>query len=171
MATRDYVGPGITVHWDGARCIHAERCTTGAPTVFDRTARPWVDLDGADAARVAEVIDRCPSGALSYTRTDGVPDGRRGRGAEEDPARSIAADPDATTSPGAAGGAAPTTVTITPRRNGPLAVTGPVLLTRPDGTTEVAPRLVLCRCGHSADKPNCDGSHARVGFVAPGVAP
>jgi uncharacterized Fe-S cluster protein YjdI len=92
MATRDYVGIGVTVHWDGDRCFHSERCMKGLPTVFDEAARPWVTLDGADAAAVAAVIDTCPSGALSYTRTDGAPNGRRGRAANEDPAASVAAD-------------------------------------------------------------------------------
>ncbi len=27
--------------------------------------------------------------------------------------------------------------------------------------------LALCRCGHSSQKPMCDGTHAKVGFKAP----
>lgn len=29
-------------------------------------------------------------------------------------------------------------------------------------------KLALCRCGHSENKPFCDGSHKQVGFVAAG---
>ena len=52
--------------------------------------------------------------------------------------------------------------------DGPLVVHGTVDLTDRDGgllSCETGP--TLCRCGHSANKPFCDGSHARVGFCAP----
>jgi uncharacterized Fe-S cluster protein YjdI len=94
MAAKDYAGTGITVHWDSDRCFHSMRCMRGQPAVFDESARPWVNLDGAHADVVAAVIDTCPSGALAYTRTDGTPNGRRGRAPLEDPARSTAADPE-----------------------------------------------------------------------------
>ncbi len=29
-------------------------------------------------------------------------------------------------------------------------------------------QAALCRCGHSENKPMCDGSHQRVGFQAAG---
>jgi uncharacterized Fe-S cluster protein YjdI/CDGSH-type Zn-finger protein len=167
--TREYVGDGITVHWDSGRCIHSGNCWHGAPTVFRLAARPWVHLDGADANEVARVVDTCPSGALTYTRTDGTPNGRRGRGAGEDPTAARAADSEMPQEPTAQRTAA-TLAIITPQANGPLSVKGPVGLTRPDGSTQVAQRLLLCRCGHSASKPNCDGSHSRVGFTAPGVS-
>lgn len=61
--------------------------------------------------------------------------------------------------------------TITPRRNGPLLVEGPVTLVAADGSVETVDRVFLCRCGSSADKPQCDGAHKRTGFEAPGVAP
>lgn len=28
-------------------------------------------------------------------------------------------------------------------------------------------KVSLCRCGHSANKPYCDGTHKSVGFIAP----
>src|SRR2546422_5719270 len=62
---------------------------------------------------------------------------------------------------------------ITPKPNGPLIVEGPVKIVTPDGRElAVPPRkdgrpaevVVLCRCGGSATKPFCDGSHKRNGF-------
>jgi CDGSH-type Zn-finger protein len=56
---------------------------------------------------------------------------------------------------------------ITVRTNGPLLVKGPVVLEDPSGRLfglSGRESIVLCRCGHSENKPFCDGSHNRVGF-------
>jgi len=59
-------------------------------------------------------------------------------------------------------------LTITPYKNGPLGVAGPVeILTGTGRTIDRVEGTALCRCGHSGRKPYCDGSHARVGFTAP----
>lgn len=50
--------------------------------------------------------------------------------------------------------------------NGPLQLEGALLV-----AGEPATRAHLCRCGRSADKPWCDGSHARSGFAADGELP
>ena len=70
---------------------------------------------------------------------------------------------------GGDGGGGP--AVVVPRCDGPLLVEGPVVLTAPDGSTTVHDRLFLCRCGHSGDKPLCDGTHKRIGFSAPGRPP
>ena len=38
-----------------------------------------------------------------------------------------------------------------------------------DGEAVEKAQIALCRCGHSANKPFCDGSHKAAGFTAPEV--
>jgi CDGSH-type Zn-finger protein/uncharacterized Fe-S cluster protein YjdI len=56
---------------------------------------------------------------------------------------------------------------IDPQTNGPLRVRGNLEITT--GTGRVVARVTstyLCRCGGSANKPFCDGSHAKIGFTS-----
>ncbi|MFI7603453.1 CDGSH iron-sulfur domain-containing protein [Actinoplanes sp. NPDC049681] len=54
---------------------------------------------------------------------------------------------------------------IEPAPDGPYLVSGLDQLTDHLGVEEpVPPQLALCRCGASASKPICDGTHARTGF-------
>lgn len=62
-----YVGEHSTVSFDSALCQHAAECVHGAPGVFDTSARPWINPDGAPANEVAGVVGRCPSGALRWS--------------------------------------------------------------------------------------------------------
>lgn len=65
-------------------------------------------------------------------------------------------------------------VTIQVRENGPLKVTGPVTIVDAEGREFALPAgssIVLCRCGHSRNKPFCDTTHKQVGFIAEDTAP
>lgn len=58
-------------------------------------------------------------------------------------------------------------VEILCRNNGPLRVSGDFVLSDPEGNAfDLGGRtaISLCRCGHSENKPFCDGAHRRVGF-------
>ena len=63
-------------------------------------------------------------------------------------------------------------VVITPYRDGPLLVRGPVLVVDQDGNEIETGRdpVALCRCGKSRMRPFCDGSHKLVRFRAPSAA-
>ncbi|HSS92900.1 MAG TPA: (4Fe-4S)-binding protein [Candidatus Dormibacteraeota bacterium] len=134
-----YRGQDIEVSFDLDICIHVAECLRGQPRVFQLNRRPWALPDMAAADEVAEVIKRCPSGALLYRRLDDGP--------QEEPDKRT---------------------TITPMRNGPLLVSGPIEVRREDGTVETLPRATLCRCGESQHKPFCDNRHIAIGFRAPG---
>ncbi len=54
---------------------------------------------------------------------------------------------------------------ITPFVNGPLHITGTLELKNHHGELLAATEeLYLCRCGHSNNKPYCDGEHKKIGF-------
>jgi uncharacterized Fe-S cluster protein YjdI/CDGSH-type Zn-finger protein len=140
---RVYANDAIEVHWEPKLCIHVQNCVRGLARVFDPERRPWVDVDAADPDAVAATILACPTGALHFRRVDG--------GAQEEP------EPE---------------TTVEARPNGPLFVRGHVRIVGEDGRLiREDTRLALCRCGASANKPFCDGSHRRIGFTtAPAAA-
>jgi CDGSH-type Zn-finger protein/uncharacterized Fe-S cluster protein YjdI len=136
-----YDGRAITVSYDVKRCIHVRECVRGLPNVFDPDKRPWIAPDDAAAEELAEVITRCPTGALHFDRKDG--------GWEE---------------------TAPGENSVTVSADGPLYVHGDVEVTDEDGTVALADtRIAFCRCGASANKPLCDNSHRDIDFEAPGT--
>jgi uncharacterized Fe-S cluster protein YjdI len=59
------------VFYDRARCRHYAECVRGLHDVFDPARRPWIRADLAAATDIAEVIRRCPTGALHYRLAEG----------------------------------------------------------------------------------------------------
>lgn len=54
---------------------------------------------------------------------------------------------------------------VNPLNDGPLMLVGPVEITAGSGrTVQRTEKCFLCRCGGSARKPFCDGSHRAIGF-------
>ena len=138
MAAREYAGKQVVVSFDAARCIHAAECVRGAPEVFDPDGKPWIQPDNGDAQAIAAVVRRCPTGALSMRFVDG----------------SRAEQPD---------DAASATLVA----DGPIYLRGRVLISGgAHASLAEYTRVALCRCGASANKPFCDGSHKKIGFVA-----
>ena len=110
-----YTGDGINVYFDAQRCLHFAECVRGLPAVFDVKQRPWIQPGNASADEVAEVVRRCPSGALHYVLHDGP-----------------AETPDH-----------PTRVEFV--EGGPITLRGELELTTPDGTiSEVRAALCRC---------------------------
>lgn len=157
-------GAGLTLSFDGARCIHARFCVLGAPKVFLANVKgPWLHPDAMRVEDLAAIAHNCPSGAITYRRKDGGPDET-----------------------------APPVNLIRIRENGPLAVHANIQLRHHaseddagdggarnagDGAANAASnkqrdfdvfRATLCRCGASANKPFCDGSHHTIHFAASG---
>lgn len=131
---RRYEGDAIVVTYESGRCIHAEKCIQGLRSVFDPDRRHWIDPAAEPPARIAEVVMRCPTGALHFERRDGGPE-------EPLPARN--------------------TVTVAP--DGPLYLRGELEIETSGGVVRDT-RAALCRCGTSKTKPFCDGSHRPAGF-------
>jgi CDGSH-type Zn-finger protein len=105
----------------------------------DRFTGVWQMLGDPDPAvreQMGRMVELCPSGRLAWADSADAPEHERSYEPE-----------------------------IGVFRNGPLFVRGGVRVVGADGQPfEVRNRQVLCRCGHSQNKPFCDGSHKLVGF-------
>jgi CDGSH-type Zn-finger protein/uncharacterized Fe-S cluster protein YjdI len=56
-------------------------------------------------------------------------------------------------------------LSILPETDGPIQLQGNVTIVNADGKTIFAgDEVQLCRCGHSSQKPFCDGTHETIGF-------
>lgn len=138
--TKKYTNGEVTVVWKPQVCIHSTICwkaATGLPEVFNPSKRPWIELEAADTERIVEQVKKCPSGALSYYYNDETKE-----------------KVEVTTQ---------TEVEVTP--NGPLLVYGNITIRDAAGNETKRHKVTaFCRCGHSQNKPYCDGSHVRQGF-------
>ena len=128
-----YEGTRIFVKDDRSVCIHAGFCGNRITNVWKMTQDSH---DTQVRARIMSMIERCPSGALSYSlEVDGEN-----------------LEPDL-----------PVEIAITP--DGALWVSGEIPIERADGQPlDVRNRVTLCRCGGSNNKPLCDGTHKKIGF-------
>lgn len=68
--TKRYTNGEVTVVWQPDLCVHSGICARGLPLVFSPSRRPWIELQHADAATITALVDRCPSGALSWLRNE-----------------------------------------------------------------------------------------------------
>lgn len=133
---KEYSNGEITVVWQAKKCIHAAECVKALPQVYNPKERPWIKIDNATTAALKDQIAKCPSGALSYYMN----------GEENQEATALE-----------------TKVEVL--ENGPLLVFGTLKVTDKVGNTETKNKTTaFCRCGHSANKPYCDGSHIKAEF-------
>ncbi|NOZ10247.1 MAG: hypothetical protein GXP09_04285 [Gammaproteobacteria bacterium] len=130
-----YVGEKITVLFNGAACAHAAHCINDLPSVFKTDADIWIQPDSTSVKELIDQIEKCPSGALSYSIN----------GEEK---KNLQSNPN-----------------VTVLKDGPYAVVGGIDLVGQEWCDGVSNECyVLCRCGASKNKPFCDGSHAVIGF-------
>jgi CDGSH-type Zn-finger protein len=131
----NYVGKQITIHDNRGICAHAGYCTDTLASVFRMKQEPWIDPDTASVEEIVATIQKCPSGALSYSIDD-----VENRDRDGEPAIFVAP-------------------------NGPYVVSGGADLGATPLAEEASEEhFTLCRCGASKNKPFCDGSHWYVEF-------
>ena len=133
-------GRDVTITFDGKRCVHSRNCVLSHPEVF--VPNQPGDWIFPDAASAEAVL------RLGLNCPSGAIRVARNDGA------------DSSDTP-------PVVNLMRVRENGPLAFEAPLLVR---GIPEPTPRATLCRCGASANKPYCDGSHTASGFLASGEA-
>jgi len=131
----DYVGKKIIIHDNRGICSHSGICTDNLASVFKLKEEPWINPVGAEAKEIIKIVEKCPSGALSYS-IDSV----EHRNLDREPLIKVSKD-------------------------GPYYLEGGIELKdshQMEGASKE--HYTLCRCGASKNKPFCDGNHWNVKF-------
>ncbi len=138
-AKKEYTNGEVTIVWKPRTCIHSGICVKGLPEVFKPREKPWVKIDAAASEELIKQVEECPSGALSYyMNEDGKP-------LQKESVSNIR-------------------IEVLP--DGPLLVHGALEVCLKDGNTENKIKATaFCRCGHSDNKPYCDGAHRKHNFT------
>lgn len=126
----DVEGTEVTVHYTPVLCSHAAECVNASGAIFDPTRKPWVKPEQGKMADLLAAVSNCPSGALRLEVL------------KTDPQHMVNGD-----------------VEVIVERNGPYRVKNVALDAVFNGSGASQTKFVLCRCGHSKNKPFCDGSH------------
>lgn len=143
MEQKTYSNNDITIVWKPGTCIHSKLCWQGLLAVFNPKERPWIKMEGASTEAIIAQVNKCPSGALSYHKNTAETTAHETAGKENDL----------------------TITSIKVKKDGPYLVQSACKIIHADGTEEVKEgSFALCRCGASANKPFCDGSHRTAGF-------
>jgi CDGSH-type Zn-finger protein len=136
---RQAVYPGSTrliVKHDDTLCIGSGFCGTRTANMAQMVS---ATEETAVRSQVIAMVERCPSGSLTYAMERGEKD------IEPDLPPQVAAT---------------TEMTSTGPIAGALWVTGNIPIERADGQPfETRNRVTLCCCGRSKTKPLCDGTH------------
>lgn len=143
---RSYSNEDITVHWKPKDCVHAGTCFREMRKVFDPARRPWIDMSQGETDAIIDIVERCPTDALTYERNK--------------PGSSSEGEVKKSTKPPQAD-----KVDFSIMRNGPILAEGKFDIVMPDGSIrEVKSITSFCRCGISKTMPFCDGTHNKEGF-------
>jgi uncharacterized Fe-S cluster protein YjdI len=157
---RKYTNGEITVYWKPSACVHASYCYRELIEVFDPSRRPWVDMKGASTDRIIEVVNLCPTEALTWKWND------------EEKNKDIGKDhlnhvifrrPELINNDTIT--IKESSVSVKVRPDGPVVITGNFSLEY--GTTRKGIKdgmISICRCGASENMPFCDGKHRKIGF-------
>lgn len=129
-------GTHILVKIDATLCMESGFCGTRSAHIQQLVQ---ATADTNVRAQVMAMVERCPSGALTYSVDE------NGTDIEPDLPEQVAVT---------------TEITSAGPIAGPLWVTGAIPIERADGQPfETRNRVTLCNCGLSQNKPLCDGTH------------
>jgi len=155
-----YRNDDITVYWKPSACIHASYCYRELIEVFDPSRRPWVDMKGAPTDKIIEVVNLCPTEALSWKWNDD----EKNKSIDNDQLNHVMfRRPELMDANETAPLEQPVSVKI--MADGPIVFKGTFTLNYGDNKKEVEESIIsICRCGVSDHMPFCDGKHRKIGF-------